>query len=275
MWRSRGLPECFRLISSTLCLQVSWGVQVSDLSFLNKDIIFLWFAQTHHMQCPLEPENFKDLDCEVFDDPHHMTMALSVLVTIEMLNALNRSVVTRHTQRLSMTAKLQGPFSKPILHAGFCFDSCSICLFETLYFNTSFLQTDNLSRGPKQKPWFWNGHIFLITDRLYCPKRWVQQFIRNQHTHKRDIVTWRHHKTCPYGPIFLTLEAVGRATRAVLLISDFVSILLCASCFPCRSIYMKMLYLWCFMPKLGTWKNWNGFESEDNWTIDHDISVMS
>ncbi len=44
---------------------------------------------THHMQCPLEPENFKDLDCEVFDDPHHMTMALSVLVTIEMLNALN------------------------------------------------------------------------------------------------------------------------------------------------------------------------------------------
>ncbi|XP_072164497.1 calcium-transporting ATPase sarcoplasmic/endoplasmic reticulum type-like [Diadema setosum] len=44
---------------------------------------------THHMQCPLEPKNFKKLDCEVFEDPHHMTMALSVLVTIEMLNALN------------------------------------------------------------------------------------------------------------------------------------------------------------------------------------------
>jgi Ca2+ transporting ATPase len=44
---------------------------------------------SHHMQCPLEPENFKGLDCDIFDDPHHMTMALSVLVTIEMLNALN------------------------------------------------------------------------------------------------------------------------------------------------------------------------------------------
>ncbi|XP_038057034.1 calcium-transporting ATPase sarcoplasmic/endoplasmic reticulum type-like isoform X2 [Patiria miniata] len=44
---------------------------------------------THHLQCPLEPENFKGLDCEIFDDPHHMTMALSVLVTIEMLNAMN------------------------------------------------------------------------------------------------------------------------------------------------------------------------------------------
>lgn len=42
------------------------------------------------MQCPLEPKLFKGIDCEVFEDPHHMTMALSVLVTIEMLNALNR-----------------------------------------------------------------------------------------------------------------------------------------------------------------------------------------
>ena len=42
------------------------------------------------MQCPFEKEAFKGVDCDVFDDPHHMTMALSVLVTIEMLNALNR-----------------------------------------------------------------------------------------------------------------------------------------------------------------------------------------
>jgi len=29
------------------------------------------------------------LDCHIFHDPHPMTMALSVLVTIEMFNALN------------------------------------------------------------------------------------------------------------------------------------------------------------------------------------------
>ena len=33
---------------------------------------------------------FEGLDCDIFDDLHPMTMALSVLVTIEMLNALNR-----------------------------------------------------------------------------------------------------------------------------------------------------------------------------------------
>lgn len=29
------------------------------------------------------------VDCKIFTDPHPMTMALSVLVTIEMLNAMN------------------------------------------------------------------------------------------------------------------------------------------------------------------------------------------
>lgn len=42
------------------------------------------------MQCPAEPGMFKGVDCHIFNDPHPMTMALSVLVTIEMLNALNR-----------------------------------------------------------------------------------------------------------------------------------------------------------------------------------------
>ena len=35
---------------------------------------------------------FEGMDCELFEDLHPMTMALSVLVTIEMLNALNRCV---------------------------------------------------------------------------------------------------------------------------------------------------------------------------------------
>lgn len=48
-----------------------------------------YYQLTHHMACPNEPENFRGIDCDVFHDPHPMTMALSVLVSIEMLNALN------------------------------------------------------------------------------------------------------------------------------------------------------------------------------------------
>lgn len=47
-------------------------------------------SQTHHSQCLAQDEMFKGVDCEIFDSPHPMTMALSVLVVIEMLNALNR-----------------------------------------------------------------------------------------------------------------------------------------------------------------------------------------
>ncbi|KAG5672973.1 hypothetical protein PVAND_003058 [Polypedilum vanderplanki] len=44
---------------------------------------------SHHLQCLSGGEDFKGVDCKVFADPHPMTMALSVLVTIEMLNAMN------------------------------------------------------------------------------------------------------------------------------------------------------------------------------------------
>jgi Ca2+ transporting ATPase len=47
-----------------------------------------WWQITHFMQCPADNENF-GFDCKIFEDPHPMTMALSVLVTIEMMNALN------------------------------------------------------------------------------------------------------------------------------------------------------------------------------------------
>ena len=41
------------------------------------------------MQCYGSPEQFKGISCEIFQAPEAMTMALSVLVTIEMANALN------------------------------------------------------------------------------------------------------------------------------------------------------------------------------------------
>ncbi|XKL63181.1 hypothetical protein PGB90_005545 [Kerria lacca] len=48
-----------------------------------------YYQLTHHLACIGNPEDFKGIDCHVFHDPHPMTMALSVLVTIEMLNAMN------------------------------------------------------------------------------------------------------------------------------------------------------------------------------------------
>lgn len=49
-----------------------------------------YYQISHHLSCLGEPENFKGVDCGIFSHPAPMTMALSVLVTIEMLNALNR-----------------------------------------------------------------------------------------------------------------------------------------------------------------------------------------
>uniref|UniRef100_A0A8B9KCA5 Calcium-transporting ATPase n=1 Tax=Astyanax mexicanus TaxID=7994 RepID=A0A8B9KCA5_ASTMX len=49
------------------------------------------YQLSHFLQCSPDNPDFQDLECHVFESPYPMTMALSVLVTIEMCNALNRS----------------------------------------------------------------------------------------------------------------------------------------------------------------------------------------
>uniref|UniRef100_A0A2C9K8Q4 Calcium-transporting ATPase n=1 Tax=Biomphalaria glabrata TaxID=6526 RepID=A0A2C9K8Q4_BIOGL len=48
-----------------------------------------YYQLTHQAQCLAQDEMFAGIDCDVFSHPKPMTMALSVLVLIEMLNALN------------------------------------------------------------------------------------------------------------------------------------------------------------------------------------------
>merc|ERR1712117_401012 len=48
-----------------------------------------YWQLTHYLQCSAEPENFKGISCDLFQSPEPMTMALSILVTIEMANAIN------------------------------------------------------------------------------------------------------------------------------------------------------------------------------------------
>jgi Ca2+ transporting ATPase len=48
-----------------------------------------YYQLTHHMQCPAEPRMFPSIDCDIFNHPKAKTAALSVLVVIEMCNALN------------------------------------------------------------------------------------------------------------------------------------------------------------------------------------------
>lgn len=69
--------------AGTVAASAWWYVVYHDGPLLT------WYQVTHHFQCAAGGKEWADIDCDVFSDPHPMTMALSVLVTIEMLNAMN------------------------------------------------------------------------------------------------------------------------------------------------------------------------------------------
>lgn len=48
-----------------------------------------YYQLSHFLQCGPENPDYDGIDCSIFESPYPMTMALSVLVTIEMCNALN------------------------------------------------------------------------------------------------------------------------------------------------------------------------------------------
>lgn len=55
----------------------------------NKGPQLNYYQLTHQAQCLAQEGRFDGVDCAIFGHPKPMTMALSVLVTIEMLNAMN------------------------------------------------------------------------------------------------------------------------------------------------------------------------------------------
>uniref|UniRef100_A0AAQ5ZRT4 Calcium-transporting ATPase n=1 Tax=Amphiprion ocellaris TaxID=80972 RepID=A0AAQ5ZRT4_AMPOC len=61
-----------------------------------------FYQLRHFMQCTEENPMFQEIDCEVFESRYPTTMALSVLVTIEMFNALNRSVLSENQSLVRM-----------------------------------------------------------------------------------------------------------------------------------------------------------------------------
>jgi len=138
-----------------------------------------YWQLTHHMQCSANPEAFAGMTCDIFKDLHPMTMALSVLVTIEMLNALNSisenqsllvmppwrnwSLLTAITASMLLHFLiLYAPFMKAIFRvtplnwtewkAVFYFSIPVILLDEVLKFVTrNFIQPVNASSTGKSK----------------------------------------------------------------------------------------------------------------------------
>ncbi|BFG05449.1 calcium-transporting ATPase sarcoplasmic/endoplasmic reticulum type [Drosophila madeirensis] len=73
----------FYVGAATVGAAAWWFIASSDGPGLS------YWQLTHHLSCLGGGDEFKGVDCKIFSDPKAMTMALSVLVTIEMLNAMN------------------------------------------------------------------------------------------------------------------------------------------------------------------------------------------
>merc|ERR1719266_3032085 len=91
-WTSRP-EELMRPSSLPGCSSDTWSLDAMSAQRLLEPLptgpqMSFW-QLTNHMQCYGDPQNFKGISCEIFQAPEAMTMALSVLVTIEMANALN------------------------------------------------------------------------------------------------------------------------------------------------------------------------------------------
>ncbi|XP_029114823.1 sarcoplasmic/endoplasmic reticulum calcium ATPase 2 isoform X4 [Scleropages formosus] len=72
-----------------------------------------FYQLSHYLQCSEAHGDFEGVQCSVFESPYPMTMALSVLVTIEMCNALNS--LSENQSLLKMP-----PWSNPWLVGAIC-----------------------------------------------------------------------------------------------------------------------------------------------------------
>ncbi|TNM85498.1 hypothetical protein fugu_007769 [Takifugu bimaculatus] len=72
-----------------------------------------FYQLSHYLQCSEDQTEFAGIQCSVFESPYPMTMALSVLVTIEMCNALNS--LSENQSLLKMP-----PWSNPWLVGAIC-----------------------------------------------------------------------------------------------------------------------------------------------------------
>ncbi|CAF3394143.1 unnamed protein product [Rotaria socialis] len=75
-------------IGTYVGIAVVWSATWWSMEATNGPKLSYWHLK-NHFKCRAGDKEWEGISCSVFDDPHPMTMALSVLVTIEMLNALN------------------------------------------------------------------------------------------------------------------------------------------------------------------------------------------